>query len=159
MAEFKAPSDDLEHELRRHRKSVEPKEDEDLKEIVQEQLDNIEEIVKNSDKKEELKKKYSEFKKMETPKQDIDNRELYNQTARVETSLLKNRHATQDVKESIHTYAINILKETHFIKKSQAANNKTTYLLMFAAGTIFGMGYEKWMPFLYWIWELTKLTK
>lgn len=58
-----------------------------------------------------------------------------------------------EAKNTLYKNMIEILKETHFIKKSQSANNKTTYGLMFAAGVAFGMSDAKWMPFAKGIYE------
>lgn len=52
-----------------------------------------------------------------------------------------------EAKNNSYKSMIEILKETHYIKKSQSANNKTTYTLMFMAGVAFGMADTKWMPF------------
>lgn len=52
-----------------------------------------------------------------------------------------------ETKNNSYKSMIEILKETHYIKKSQSSNNKTTYALMFASGVAFGMADSKWMPF------------
>ena len=59
-------------------------------------------------------------------------------------------------KDTLYKSLIEILKETHFIKKSQSTNNKTTYTLMFVAGVAFGMADTKWMPFASVIYEFGK---
>jgi len=89
---------------------------------------------------------------------DVVNYDFIEETLKEEVIPLENecevKNILVDIKEKIvdlrkqdHDSSIDILRETHYIKKNMALHNKTTYTLMFISGVAFGMADAKWMPY------------
>lgn len=125
----------------------------------------IEKLIEDS-KVKEVAQKYQEFAGDEELNTIIDDAidEVQNQTNEgfivskedayeIRKYLVDVKNLQIEAKNTLYNNLIEILKETHFIKKSQSNNNKTTYGLMFAAGVAFGMSDAKWMPFAKGIYE------
>ena len=104
-------------------------------------IDEIEQMLKDSEKE---MTKDNKCKGYILLKEDI---------YEIKKFLLNIKDLQIESKNTLYKNLIEILKETHYIKKSQSANNKTTYGLMFAAGVAFGMSDSKWMPFAKGIYE------
>jgi len=104
--------------------------DKELDDIVQEAIDDI----LNSDEVDNLKSNKCEYRQ----------------------ELLDVKSILIEMKKQDYDTSIEILKETHYIKKNIAQHNKLTYGLMFLAGTAFGMADAKWMPYASLIYEFGK---
>ena len=114
---------------------------EDFKELEQILDESIKEVeIKNTKPLKELLDQLPYPKKEEYKLNKEDVHEIKN-------FLIHLKDINIEAKNNSYKSMIEILRETHFIKKSQSANNKTTYGLMFLAGAAFGMADAKWMPF------------
>ncbi len=79
--------------------------------------------------------------------------ELKDRIHSIDNKLVDLKELYVDHKRENYDSSINILKETHYIKKSQANNNKITYSLMFLSGTAFGLSHKSWSPYVEILWD------
>jgi len=114
-------------------------------ETIEEIIDDEIEKVKEQEAIQEIQKENDKDEEFKLTKEDA---------YEIKKFLVNIKNLQIEYKNTLYKNMIEILKETHFIKKSQSANNKTTYGLMFMAGVAFGMADTKWMPFAKGIYEL-----
>jgi hypothetical protein len=79
----------------------------------------------------------------------------------VKEQILDIKNTLVDLKKQDHDSGIEILKETHFIRKNLGQHNKFTYGVVLVTGVLLGMTDQKWLPYASWLYELGKeiLTK
>jgi len=107
-----------------------PKEDEELSNIIDDAIKEVEE----KETKEDFKLKQEDIN-------DIKNFLVHLKDIGIEN------------KNNFYKSMIEILKETHYIKKNQTSNNKLTYSYVLLAGICIGLTDEKWMPFAKFGWD------
>ena len=128
-----------------------------IEEVNPQQVEGLIKLAKQKEEEMERKKIESEMdsivkdaiKQIETEDLELSREDIHT----IKDYLVDVKDRQNEFSKVLHGNLIEILKETHYIKKSQSANNKTTYSFIASAGVIFGMGDSVWMPYAAFVYE------